>query len=99
MQKNDRFEGSEINKIANMAFIGGKTNRSISNKRPEVYIPMIAQEKGWDDLLAQKVLKDDSLIQLDNFKDFLIYRRSALADAVNSFIANAVSKGKATEFK
>ena len=99
LQKDDRFESSQINEIANMAFIGGKTNRSISNKRPEVYIPMIAKEKGWDDLLAQKVPKDVSLIQLDNFKDFLIYRRSALADAVNSFIANAVSNGKATEFR
>lgn len=36
-----QFDKSEINEIANMAFVSGRTNRSISNKEPAAYLPNV----------------------------------------------------------
>lgn len=77
-----RFETQEINEIANLAFISGRSNRRISAKNPAEYLGDIEPAR----LAAQCIPAPGELRQLDNFRDFLTYRRAALADAVNAFI-------------
>jgi len=50
------YETREINEIANMAFIAGKTNRKISNKEPTTYLPGIVKDRGEEALASQGIL-------------------------------------------
>jgi hypothetical protein len=81
-----RVEYRDINDIANLAFIGGKTNRTISNKPPEKYLPAVIEQRG-DEILEQHHLPNDKdLWKLDRYQDFLSYRRARLVDTINAFI-------------
>jgi hypothetical protein len=82
----EAHEAREINEIANMAFITGKTNRKISNKPPEEYLPDIISERGEDALVKQGVPLDPEFLRIDNYTRFLEARRKILADMVNEFI-------------
>ncbi|UHQ19596.1 DUF262 domain-containing protein [Lysobacter sp. KIS68-7] len=42
----DLYSSQDINEVANFAFIGGQTNRRISNKLPEAYLRDIAGDMG-----------------------------------------------------
>lgn len=83
------YDKAEVNEIANLAFIAGKTNRVFSNKPPVDYIPGVVTERGADALTSQCVPTDVSLHELDKFRDFLGARRVLLAEAVNTFLARA----------
>jgi hypothetical protein len=93
------YEKAEINEIANMGFISGKVNRGISNKRPVDYMPEIIAQRGIEALLAQAIPQDPALWEIDRYRDFLAYRRAALANAVNRFIDCAVDNGSAVAFQ
>lgn len=80
------FETGEINEIANMAFISGQTNRSISNKLPSEYLPGIISKQGEGTLAAQLVPCNPELWGLDDYRRFLRARREALAQCMNEFI-------------
>jgi hypothetical protein len=84
--KGKEFETGEINEIANMAFITGQTNRRISNKKPEEYLPGIVKAQGSAALSSQLVTDDPELWKIERYRDFLRLRREALADAMNAFI-------------
>lgn len=84
--KEKSYETSEINEIANMAFITGQTNRRISNKLPSVYLADIVRDQGQQALDAQLVPNDPALLQLENYREFLRVRREALAKRMNEFI-------------
>ena len=79
-------EPSEINEIANMAFIGGQTNRRLSNKLPSVYFPHVIDKRGKKALLAQAIPDDPKLYELDNYRGFLAARRELLAGLVSEYI-------------
>jgi hypothetical protein len=81
------YETGEINEIANMAFITGQTNRRISNKAPEIYLPEIVAKQGTGALIAQRVPDDAELWKLENYRAFLSARRESLAKCMNEFIA------------
>jgi hypothetical protein len=83
-----RYERREINEIANLAFIGGGTNRSISAKLPKDYLPVIVQKQGEVALTSQRVPTDRSLHELDAYRDFLAARREQLVTAINDFVAS-----------
>jgi hypothetical protein len=83
-----RYEQREINEIANLAFIGGGTNRSISAKLPKDYLPVIVQRQGDAALTSQCVPNDPSLHELDRYRDFLAIRREALTQAINAFVSS-----------
>lgn len=76
------YEASEINEIGNLAFIGGSTNRRISDKNPSEYLPTISEAER----TAQCVPLDPELYDLDNYRDFLAARRSLIADLLNSYL-------------
>lgn len=79
----------EINEMANLAFISGKTNRSISNKEPIRYLETeVVAKRGEDALTTQFIPLDRSLWEMDRFQDFLIWRRKAIAEAINNFLEN-----------
>jgi hypothetical protein len=81
------YEPREINEIANMAFIAGRTNRSISNKEPTAYLPKIVAERGVEALVKQCVPTDASLWTISNYRAFLDKRRGMIAGLVNEFLA------------
>lgn len=80
------FETGEINEIANMAFITGQTNRRISNKEPGEYLPDIVKKQGQGTLESQRVPENPELWKLDNYRQFLVARREALAQCMNDYI-------------
>jgi len=81
------YEQKEVNEIANMAFIGGKTNRQITNKEPIKYLEKeVIEKRGEDALTSQLIPTDKSLWELDKYRDFLVWRRSAIAEALNEFM-------------
>jgi len=80
------YEKAEINEIANMAFISGRVNRSISNSLPEKYIPEILEERGDDALTAQCIPPDQNLWKMDAYRTFLEKRRELLAQSINRLL-------------
>jgi hypothetical protein len=88
------YETSEVNEIANLAFIGGGNNRSISSKSPEVYFPDIVNRRGAEALTTQGIPLDPELWKLDNFRTFLEYRRAELARMVNEFLDGVAEHGR-----
>lgn len=83
----DKFDKKEINEIANLAFIGGKTNRQITNKEPINYLDKeVVAKRGEDALTSQLIPLDKKMWEIDNYQNFLNYRRNAIADAINKFM-------------
>ncbi|MBU6415326.1 DUF262 domain-containing protein [Patescibacteria group bacterium] len=81
------YEKKEINEVANMAFIGGKTNRQILNKEPSVYLEKeVMAKRGKDALTSQLIPIDKKLWGMKNYRDFLAYRRNKIAEAINEFM-------------
>jgi hypothetical protein len=80
------YEPDQINEIANMAFIAGGTNRSLSTKPPSDYLKEIVEKHGKQALEAHCIPTDPALWEIAQFPMFLEYRRAALARAINDFI-------------
>ena len=69
-----------------MAFITGQTNRRISNKDASSYLADVVSKQGEGALKSQCVPVDAELWSTDRYRDFLVIRREALAERMNSFI-------------
>jgi hypothetical protein len=80
------YEGRQINDIANLAFIGGKTNRKISKKGPLEYFPVILQEQGQELFDHQCVPTESELLAREAFPAFLTERRKMIAQELNDFL-------------
>ena len=80
------YEKKEINEMSNMAFIGGKTNRSITNKEPKIYFKDIIEKRGKDALTSQLIPMDESLWELNKYPIFLQKRREAIANEIDNFM-------------
>lgn len=76
----------DINEIANMAFIGGKTNRNISNKEPEKYLIEVVEKRGEDILEHHLLPSDQRLWKLESYPQFLTYRREKVVESINTFL-------------
>lgn len=87
--KTQGYETGEINEIANMAFITGQTNRRISNKEASDYLADVVTRQGEAALTSQCVPTDAALWQIERYRDFLRYRREALAQRMNDFVRQA----------
>lgn len=92
LQEHD-YEKSEINEIANMAFIAGRTNQKLSRKPPEEYLPKIIDSRGEGALIAQQIPMDRELWRVENYRAFLQERRRMLATRVNEFIQTTSQLG------
>jgi len=87
------YEKSEINAISNMAFISGRANRSISNKKPVDYLPKIFEQRGEEALTSQHITLNNDLWEIDNYRDFLENRRKYLAKEINDFVDRSCKNG------
>lgn len=81
------YTSREADDIANLAFISGKTNRTISDKSPSTYLPPLIEQLGQPPFAAQAIPTDEALLDLTNYKAFLIERRKHIALMLNTFIA------------
>ncbi len=77
----------EADDIANLAFIGGKTNRAISDKPPATYLPPLITQLGQPTFEAQAIPVDGLLLEVPAYKAFLAERRTRIAAALNAFLA------------
>ncbi|MFN4804515.1 MAG: DUF262 domain-containing protein [Akkermansiaceae bacterium] len=76
----------ETDDIANLAFIGGKTNRSISDKEPHLYFPSILEKSSNAAFETQCIPLDEELLMKENYKRFLTERRKLIAARLNDFL-------------
>lgn len=83
------FTAREADDIANLAFIGGKTNRAISDKAPAVYLPPLVDQLGEPAFAAQCIPVEVSLLEVESYKAFLLERRKRIATALNTFVGHA----------
>lgn len=83
------LKDSARNDIANLAIVGGSTNRHISKKAPSTY------KSGFDEpvLLAHLVDFSDGLDQPENFELFVARRRAAMAALLNRFLGAVAPDG------
>lgn len=85
----ERYTDREADDIANLAFIGGKMNRSISDKAPAVYFPTVLKKTGPDAFAAQCIPVEETLLEVDGYKAFLATRRESVAKRLNEFLSTA----------
>ena len=76
----------EADDIANLAFIGGKTNRKISDTSPSTYIKKLREQIGPEVFMAQCIPLEEALLEPDNYDEFLVRRRDLIADRLNMFL-------------
>jgi hypothetical protein len=76
----------EVDDIANLAFVGGKTNRRISDKPPITYFPSLTKKAGIAALEAQCIPADPALLELTSYKAFLSKRRLLVAARLNEYL-------------
>jgi hypothetical protein len=80
------IKGSLVDDIANLAFIGGKTNRSISDGAPSGYLTKLASEQS-ESLSTQQVPLASAMYDFDHYEEFLQERRVLIAQRLNTFMA------------
>jgi len=67
--------GREADDIANLCFIGGKTNRQISDKPPKIYFPQMIEKCGMEAFTAQCIPTMPSALGIEGYSEFLRRRR------------------------
>ncbi|GII56126.1 hypothetical protein Pth03_45150 [Planotetraspora thailandica] len=80
------YSKTEINDLANLAFISGTANRRISDRSPSDYFTDQKQPLTKAELAAHFVPYDEHLRHADAYRDFLNARRALLADAMSALI-------------
>lgn len=84
---------NKINDICNMAFIGGGTNRKISDKEPSDYLPEIVAKLGASALDTQSIPTDPQFWQVNRYDEFLAQRRERVAARLNDFLGHSSMEG------
>jgi hypothetical protein len=80
------YTSREADDIANLAFIGGKTNRGISATPPQEYFPAMIAASGRAAFQTQCISTDPTLLGVPVYKAFLVDRRRAVAQRLNEFL-------------
>ncbi len=83
------YTAREADDIANLAFIGGDTNRKISDKPPSQYFPPMIEKSGLVAFEAQCIPTDSALLGVEGYKNFLAERRKAVSRRLNEFLGVA----------
>ena len=81
------YTGRETDDIANLCFIGGKTNRQISDKPPKLYFPEMIEKSGPAAFEAQCIPMELPLLGIEGYKSFLQKRRELVAGRLNQFLS------------
>lgn len=85
------YEKSEINEIANLAFIAGGTNRHLGTKLPCNYFPEIINQRGDNALIKQAIPLDQELWKIENYRIFLDKRREKLTEIMNNHLSRIMN--------
>jgi hypothetical protein len=80
------FSSREADDVANLTFIGGRTNRKISDKPPSMYLADYLAKQGPELLSLQGIPAEPQLLEVESYRQFLDARRSLLAEAINAFL-------------
>jgi hypothetical protein len=83
------LDRKKVNEVANRAFLTADTNLSLSNRRPEAYLPEV-QERFPEALARQFIPHDPPLWRVDRFEDFLAARRELIARKLNEYMHGLV---------
>jgi hypothetical protein len=83
------YTAREADDIANLAFIGGKTNRQISDKPPSQYFPKLIEKSGRAAFEAQCIPMEAPLLEVGAYKSFLAERRRRVAERLNKHLGIA----------
>jgi hypothetical protein len=83
------YTSREADDIANLAFIGGRTNRQISDKAPIKYFPGLIEKAGESAFEAQCIPTAPALLDIDTYKVFLVERRRLISERLNVFLETA----------
>ncbi len=75
----------EVNAVANFTFLTLETNRMVSDRPPEQYIPEFEQRYPGA-IASHWIPMDPELWKIENYRDFLAQRRELLAGAANDFL-------------
>jgi hypothetical protein len=84
--KKSGYGTREIDDIANLAFIGGRANRRISDKSPAAYIPELIAKDGDQSFTSQCIPTDLALLTPERYRDFLADRRRLIAQRLTAFL-------------
>lgn len=85
------YTSREADDIANLAFIGGKTNRHISDKTPATYFPLLIEKAGATAFAAQCIPTEGAVLDVGAYKAFLAMRRELIALRLNAFLGTTTS--------
>ena len=88
------YTAREADDIANLAFVGGKTNRQISDKAPVQYFPAIREKAGSVAFEAQCIPTQPALLELAVYKAFLVERRRRISVRLNEFLEAEEAAGE-----
>jgi hypothetical protein len=88
-QLRKHYTTRDADDIANLAFIGGKTNRAISDKPPAQYLPPLIEQHGLPIFETQAIPIEATLLEIDSYKAFLAARRAKIAEHLNAFVGTA----------
>lgn len=80
------YTAREADDIANLAFIGGGTNRKISDKSPNQYFPSLIEKAGPAAFKAQCIPTALSILGVEEYKNFLAKRRKTVSHRLNEFL-------------
>lgn len=87
------YPRARINEVANLAFIGGRTNRAISAKPPREYLAEVIAKRGAMAVQAQCVPEDRELWHPTRYLEFLDARQKLLAQRVNEYLGTLPTEG------
>ena len=80
------YQQRDADDISNLAFIGGKTNRVISDKSPREYLASLVERIGIDGFEAQQIPLEENLLETSAYREFLDVRRARIAARINAYI-------------
>lgn len=80
------YTSREADDIANLSFISGKTNRQILAKPPKAYLPDYIEKAGQKAFQAQCIPTDPALLDVGDYKKFLVERRRLISERLNEFL-------------
>lgn len=86
--KKSGYAAREIDDIANLAFIGGRANRRISDKAPAIYVPELITANGSQPFASQCIPTDPGLLTPEHYREFLAERRRLIAERLNVFLGS-----------
>jgi hypothetical protein len=86
------YTSREADDIANLSFISGKTNRQILAKAPKAYLPEYIDKAGLKAFQAQCIPTDPALLDVGDYKTFLVERRRLISQRLNVFLGTVDAK-------